>query len=446
MAYSMRLPIPWFGYKGAVSDFVWAKFGDTPNAVYPFIGAGGVFFGRPGWHCGPRGTGVETVNDLHAELANTYRALLYAPDAVAAAADHPVCEVDITARWRWSKRRVREWPRGHGGLTLRQWLEADPWHCDPQLAGMFLWGSSATIGNAWDRTTEQKRAARSGRAGTTSVGDGRVGKSVALGGTNTMGRGVHSSAVDKRVVSATYLSGNHGTHHSMGQGINAGAIDGGRDGIHNYVRAGKHLSSSGLHTTRVDGDRLLSRRHNLIAYFRQLQDRMQRTRIMCGDFERALRPSVTTQHGLTSIFLDPEYDGHEDKYASKGEEQEGVFARCARRATEIVNADLGRGKIRLIMCGYHGDFDVPEPYTPSKGRYKGERLAWEEVAWKSSGYGERSEQGRENQARERMWCSPHCLAQVSMTRCIRKSAVRGRPESRGADALSVADPRQQPMF
>lgn len=384
----MRLPVPWFGYKGSVAELAWAKFGDVPNFVSPFVGAGGVLFRRPSWHRRP----VETINDLHGELVNAYRALKWCPDAVAPAADWPVSEVDIQARWRWSKRRVREWARTHGGLSLRAWLEADPMHCDPQLAGFWLWGQSVTIGNAWDRVSEQRRTPRlQGRAGTTARGVGV--QALRLTGVTVAQR-----------ISATALAGPGRTGVSLGRGMQAGPVAG---------RSGSRLA-------------------NLTAYFRALADRLERVRIMCGDFDRALRPSVTTQHGLTAIFLDPEYDGHEDKYASKGGEQQGVFGRAAARSIEIVSGDLRAGKVRLALCGYDGDFDVPAPVTPSKGRFKGERLAWETVAWKSSGYA-RSEQGLANERRERIWFSPHCLPATSLSRCVRKSSERD---------LSAADPRQ----
>lgn len=401
----MRLPVPWFGFKGSVAELVWAKFGDVPNFVSPFVGAGGVLFRRPSWHLRL----VETINDLHGELANAYRALKWCPDAVALAADWPVSEVDIQARWRWSKRRVREWARTHGGLSLRAWLEADPMHCDPQLAGFWLWGQSVTIGNAWDRVSEQRRTPRlQGRAGTTACGVGvqarRLTGSVG-GGKGKKGQGVAAETLGvSQRISATALSGPMGTGVSLGRGVQAGPVAG---------RSGSRLA-------------------NLTAYFHALADRLERVRIMCGDFDRALRPSVTTQHGLTAIFLDPEYSNHENKYASKGGEQQGVFSRCAARSIEIVNGDLRSGEVRLALCGYDGDFDVPAPVTPSKGRFKGQTLRWETVAWKSSGYA-RSEQGLENERRERIWFSPHCLPATSLSRCVRKSSERD---------LSAADPRQ----
>lgn len=367
-----RMPIPWFGYKGAVSKFAWAKLGDVPNFVSPFIGAGGVYFNRPAWHAKE---GIETVNDLHAELANCYRAVKRAPEAVAAAADWQVSEIEITARWRWSKARVRNWAKTHGGLSLREWLEADPYNFCPQLAGIYLWGVSATIGNAWDRMAEQGRTPRAGRAGT--------------------------------------------------QAVAAGV-----DGVHNYARRGLHGGAI----------QIGERRAALTSYMRALAERMTRTTVLCGDFERALRPSVVLPDRMCGVFLDPEYDGFEGVYADKADEQAGAFRRCTRWVHDAVSTDLTRGNLRVILCGYDGDFEVPKPWTPSRGRFKGTTLTWETVAWKSSGYGERSEQGKTNQARERIWCSPHCLPATSMSRMLRTS------KASGGDGLSRADPRQQGLF
>ena len=53
--------------------------------------------------------------------------------------------------------------------------------------------------------------------------------------------------------------------------------------------------------------------------------------------------------------------------------------------------------MRIAVCGYEGD-----GYEMLEGE------GWQVVAWKSSGYGNRSTKGKANSERERIWFSPHC--------------------------------------
>ena len=82
----LRAPFPWFGGKSKIAPLVWERFGDVQNYVEPFFGSGAVLLGRP------TVAGIETVNDLDCMVANFWRALQNAPDAVAEAADWPVNE------------------------------------------------------------------------------------------------------------------------------------------------------------------------------------------------------------------------------------------------------------------------------------------------------------------------------------------------------------------
>jgi len=51
----------------------------------------------------------------------------------------------------------------------------------------------------------------------------------------------------------------------------------------------------------------VNRDNDIYGYMRQLQARLRRVRVCCGDWRRVLTPSVTTGHGLTAVFLDPPY-------------------------------------------------------------------------------------------------------------------------------------------
>ena len=126
-----------------------------------------------------------------------------------------------------------------------------------------------------------------------------------------------------------------------------------------------------------------------LALFKQLQDRLRRVRVACGDWSRVLGDSVTWRHGTTAILLDPPYADGEMEYAAGAD---GVAIACAAWARE--NGD--NSQLRIALCGLEGEHDMP---------------GWECVHWKArGGYGsQRADGSNDNRKRERIWFSPHCL-------------------------------------
>ena len=133
---SMVAPFPWFGGKSRAAPLIWSAIGaDVPNYVEPFAGSLAALLARPN-----KRIGTETVNDADGFLANFWRALAADSDAVAAAADWPVSEVDLSARHMWLVAR-RE------ALTGR--LQVDPDYYDVKIAGWWVWGICSWIGSGW---------------------------------------------------------------------------------------------------------------------------------------------------------------------------------------------------------------------------------------------------------------------------------------------------------
>jgi len=131
-----KAPFPWFGGKARAASLIWERFGgDVPNYVEPFAGSLAVLLGRPGVK-----VGTETVNDKDAHLANFWRAVQHDPEGVAAYADWPVNENDLTARHIWL---VNE------GAARVARLEGDPDYYDVQSAGWWVWGICSWIGSGW---------------------------------------------------------------------------------------------------------------------------------------------------------------------------------------------------------------------------------------------------------------------------------------------------------
>ena len=132
----MIAPFPWFGGKSRAAPLIWSAIGrDVPNYVEPFAGSLAALLARPGG-AGP----TETVNDADGFLANFWRAVAADSDGVAAAADWPVNEVDLSARHLWLAGQ-RE------ALTAR--LQVDPDHYDVKIAGWWVWGLCSWIGSGW---------------------------------------------------------------------------------------------------------------------------------------------------------------------------------------------------------------------------------------------------------------------------------------------------------
>ena len=132
---------------------------------------------------------------------------------------------------------------------------------------------------------------------------------------------------------------------------------------------------------------------HLLTMMSALSNRLRRVRVCSGDWTRVLSDSVTIRHGTTGVLLDPPYalDGRQI-----GLYRHDTDISSAVRAWAITNGD--NPLYRIVLCGYDSDHEMPE--------------SWREIAWKASkGYGgQRAEGSNENRHRERLWLSPHCLA------------------------------------
>lgn len=163
-----------------------------------------------------------------------------------------------------------------------------------------------------------------------------------------------------------------------------------------------HLGNAGMGINRKLPHRLYgrgvgvhsARAAQLAEYFCDLSERLRNVRVCCGEWNRILGPSVTVKHGICGVFLDPPYSGD----AGRSDHLYGtddLSVAHAVREWALANAD--NPMLRIALCGYEGEHDMPG--------------TWETVAWKNrGGYGSQGEgRGRENAHRERIWFSPHCL-------------------------------------
>lgn len=289
----------------------------------------------------PEAGKVETVNDASGLIANVWRAIRDDPDAVALHADDIVSEVDLSA---WHRTLVA------AADDLKAKLIADPRFFDAELAGRWIWGASCWLGSGWCDGTRRDDA------------DARVHAPLAaLPHLSTAGVGVNKSQLPR-------LGGGGGTGVSYGAGVHNGIV-------------------------RAEG---------LLAWMRQLAERLRLVRIVCGDFERVVTPAVTVSHGLTGIIWDPPYSMslragriYDGEDAPGTPHEDTVAQRAARRARELEEAH--GANLRQVFAGYEGEHDFP---------------GWRCIPWKTrGGYGNQAHgRGRENSERERLWLSPNCLS------------------------------------
>lgn len=133
LAGTLAAPFPYFGGKALACETVWAALGDPANYVEPFAGSAAMLLGRP------NPGKVETINDADGFVANFWRAVSHAPDAVTHHADWPCSEADLEARHAWLVNRSER---------LRWQLE-DPDFYDAKVAGWWVWGACNWIGSGW---------------------------------------------------------------------------------------------------------------------------------------------------------------------------------------------------------------------------------------------------------------------------------------------------------
>lgn len=360
----LRAPFPWFGGKSRVASIVWRRFGDVRNYVEPFFGSGAVLLARPA------DAKVETVNDLDAYVANFWRAVQADPDRVADFADWPVNEADLHARHRWLVETRAE--------RVEQ-IMADPEFYDAKVAGWWVWGQCLWIGSGWCKPVGARHA-----NGTRNSAAWRVRPDLSAAN----GRGETIKAHGKRPA----LTGN-----GPGVGVHRATVaskvrtdrNGGRTGV--LTRQVPDLSGDsgaagrGIHATAFD-----DRTGGVHTYMRELADRLRRVRVVCGDWSRVVGPAVTTCIGTTGVFLDPPYSHNERSLVYSEDHDVATEA----RAWAIENG--GNTELRIALCGYEGEHEMPAD--------------WSCVAWKAAGgYGARTEKGKRNAKRERVWFSPHCL-------------------------------------
>jgi hypothetical protein len=361
MNEAIKAPFPYFGGKSRVAPVVWQAFGsDVNNYVEPFAGSLAVLLARP------HGPGkLETVNDRSCMIVNFWRAIQHDPYAVAAHCDWPVSEADQTARHRWLVEHLQN------GARFRENMLSDPDAYDAKIAGWWVWGAASWIGSGWcpepgtaPDKTHPKIPDLYGRGN---------------------GRGIRC-ALPERESAKAYLSGNSGVQKIQNQMPSLG--NPGR-GIGRYRIPAGHTET--VNALAEMGD---ERAPPCFGWFAALADRLRRTRIVCGDWQRVLTPTVlgtttTRNSGMVpcAVFLDPPYSDAV-RVSNLYSVDDGSIA------SKVVDWAVAHGDdpdLRIAVCGY-----ASEGHRFPSG--------WTEHECKAGrGYGSKIRD------QERIWFSPHCL-------------------------------------
>lgn len=426
----LKAPFPWPGGKSTVADMVWERLGNVDNYVEPFAGSLACLLRRPDSHFEGKYR-VETVNDLNHFVANFWRAVKSSPDEVAKWADNPVIEADLHARHQWLMRSetVQE---------FKNRFKVDPDYYDAKIAGWWVWGQCCWIGTGWchDDFTDRKPRNR-------LLKDNGINSDIGL--RKKMPR--VSNNVDTNIVTDPstdwqqtpelgHASGRgvtgltHGRPQladafDIGRGVNAnGNLDNSRpqlfvaNGVIGNLSAqiddlsGSDGRGVGVHSAKWNHT-CEARQEWLKGWMRRLSDRLRLVRTCYGYWDRICdSPSTMTRLGTTGVFLDPPYpteradtgersrDGQcygTDKGQDLNELRDAVLAWCRKWADD--------NNVRIALCCYEGD-----GYEPLLNE------GWTMTAWKTQGgYSNQGKKKNDNNKRERILWSPHCVAKTEIT-------------------------------
>lgn len=400
-----KAPFPAFGGKSQVADMVWERLGDVRNYIEPFAFTAAVLLRRPS--PGP----IETINDLNSYVTNFWRAVRADPEAVAAHADWPVIEDDLHARHRWLETSA-------DAQNALQRVRENPEAFDAKIAGWWCWGACCWIGSGWCSSAHQNSVEWKQLPRISDPGNGvTTGPALSqkLPHMDAAGRLINSPPDMKRpqlcngnttagpgVLAHAHIDQKRPRVPSSTMGWMPGVVGSGPD-IHRPQLADAYSRGRG-----VNGNDSLgtcdTRRAWLTNWMMRLADRMRPVRVCCGHWARVCdSDSTLIRLGTTGVFLDPPYrktiNGVENRAADiyANDKAQDVDGLC----DEVQAWCLKWGdnpEIRIALCGLEGEY----PLLDAAG--------WECVPWKSrGGYGNRTERGRENAARERIWFNAACV-------------------------------------
>lgn len=331
-----QAPFPAFGGKRTIAAEVWTRLGHPTQYIEPFCLSAAVLLAAPA------PASLEVVNDINGFIANFWRAVKHQPEAVAGWADYPVSHIDLGAAHIWLMAQ-----RDRIGAALHD-IE---WPGDAKVAGRWLYGQCCWIGSGWCEWN-----------GNPPNGMGKI-------PAVSQDAGFGINAVGKVP--------NVNAGFGGGVGINAvGKVPHASDAGMGVQAAGKvpHASNAGM------GEPILwtSAGRTAWRWLHQLADRLERVRVVHGDWTRCLNNHYGGND--TAVFLDPPYRSYEKLYGDGAPVADAVEAWARDHA-----------HLRIALCGHVGDYNL---------------LGWDAVEWSR---GKHTYSGNNTTDKECIWYSSACL-------------------------------------
>jgi DNA adenine methylase len=129
-----------------------------------------------------------------------------------------------------------------------------------------------------------------------------------------------------------------------------------------------HVSNAGR------GELLTSSGAVAISWLRRLSTRLERVRVIHGDWDRCLNAHYGGAN--TAVFFDPPYKAYEKLYSTDSKSVAAAVEDWCRENS---------GGYRIALCGHTGDYDLPGwvqvPWSRKRLTYAGNKTTHSEVVW-----------------------------------------------------------------
>lgn len=132
----MKAPFPYFGGKSRVAGLVNLSLSGIDNYVEPFAGSLAVLLSKDHKYKS------EIVNDIDHFLINFWRSIKYDPLGTYEHSQYPITEIDLHARHKYLVSKSDDLKSKISNID----------YYDCQIAGWWIWGKCASVGNNWLQT------------------------------------------------------------------------------------------------------------------------------------------------------------------------------------------------------------------------------------------------------------------------------------------------------
>jgi DNA adenine methylase len=142
---------------------------------------------------------------------------------------------------------------------------------------------------------------------------------------------------------------------------------------------------------------------NVFEHLKKLQKRLDRVKVICGDWMQVMGGNWRTANGDCAVFLDP-------PYAPETGRSNNIYRSddltVAKDVLDWCKENGDNRLYKIALCGYDGEHNELED------------MGWTVHAWKANGgfanQGRDNSRGKENKFKERVWFSPFCNRELTL--------------------------------